>query len=362
MDKNHISLIIFLLIGSLAISQTDKEKAINLGQKAIKLMDEGQLDKSIKLLKKAENLDPDRIDYPYEIAYAYYKKKNYKKTIKILHTITDHKDVSDYIYQLLGNSYDYIDKPEKALETYNIGMKKFPDSGKFYLEAGQIKFSHKKYDEAMDLWEKGIKVDPNYSSNYYRLAKLFSYTKERIWTLIYGEYFMLLEPNTKRTEEISKLLFENYKKSREMTSDSTVVFHLTEKGHNINLADEKSKKGILPFGGTFALSLVATTGWFKEQLDIKALYQVRKDFLNYWFIEKKFNQIYPNKLFSIQKEIQEATFFEAYTYWLLSEGSLTEYQNWYSENEQKFSDFVNWFNREKIDIRKKDFNSRKDYK
>lgn len=361
MNKKQISLIIFLLIGTLAIGQTDKERAVELGQTAIKLMDEGQLDKSIELLEQAKKLDPERIDYPYETAYAYYKKKNYKKAIEILNTITDHKDVSDYIYQLLGNSYDYIGKPEKALETYKTGMKKFPNSGKFHLESGQIKFAHKKYDEAMELWEKGIKINPNYSSNYYRLAKLFSYTEERIWTLIYGEYFILLEPNTKRTEEISKLLFETYKKSREITSDSTVEFHLTRKGHTIDLADEKSKKGILPFGGTFATSLVASTGWFKKDLDIESIHQIRKGFLYFWFTEKKFDQIYPNKLFSHQKEIQQNGFFEAYTYWLLSQGNPTEYQEWYSKNEDKFNEFVDWFNENRIDIQKKDFNSRRDY-
>jgi tetratricopeptide (TPR) repeat protein len=44
-------------------------------------MDEGQIDQSIELLTRAEKLDPNRIDYPYEIAYAHYLKKNYEKAI-----------------------------------------------------------------------------------------------------------------------------------------------------------------------------------------------------------------------------------------------------------------------------------------
>lgn len=39
-----------------------------------------------------------------------------------------------------------------------------------------------------------------------------------------------MESNTQRTEEISKLLYENYQKSYEVESGSTGQFHLTEKG------------------------------------------------------------------------------------------------------------------------------------
>lgn len=366
MNKKQILPIIFLLIGTLALGQTDKEKAVELGQTAIKLMDEGQLDKSIELLEQAKKLDPERIDYPYEIAYAYYKKENYQKAIKILNTITDHKDVSDYIYQLLGNSYDYIGKPEKALKTYKTGMKKFPKSGKFHLESGQIKFAHKKYDEAMALWEEGIKVNPNYSSNYYRLAKLFSYTKERIWTLIYGEYFMLLEPNTQRTEEISKLLYKAYQESCEVETDSTAQFHLTEKGFNIILNDKKdikkAEKGILPFEGMFASTYAISAINFLDGINISSIYIARNNFLDFWFDQKKFDKIYPNKLLDYQKEIKQDDLLKTYTYWLLSHGNPTEYQEWYSQNEEKFNEFVDWFNENRIDIDEKDFNSRKDYK
>lgn len=362
MNKNRIFIILFLFVSTLAIGQTDKEKAVELGRTAIELMDNGKLEKSIELLENAQKLDPERIDYPYEKAYAYYKKENYKKAIKILNTITDHKDVSDFVYQLLGNSYDYIGKPEKALETYKTGMKKFPNSGKFHLESGQIKFAQENYNEAIALWEEGIKVNPNYSSNYYRLAKIFSHTEERIWSLLYGEHFVLLEPNTKRTEEISKLLYETYKNSNEIETDSTLQFHLTKAGFIIDLNDKKAKKGILPFEGTFASAFVVSAIGFLDGVNIASIHTAREGFLDFWFDIKKFDKVYPNKLFDYQKEIKRNGFFKAYSYWLLSQGNPTEYQQWYAENKQKFSDFANWFNQNRIEIKERDFYSRKDYK
>lgn len=366
MTKKRILLILFLFVGTLAIGQTDKEKALELGKTAIKLMDEGQLDKSIQLLEQAQKLDPERIDYPYEKAFAYYKKANYEKANEILNTIIDHKDVNDFVYQLLGNSYDYIGKPEKALEVYQKGMKKFPNSGKFHLESGQIKFAHEKYNEAIALWEKGIKVNPNYSSNYYRLAKIFSNTKELVWTLIYGEYFMLLEPSTSRTEEISKLLYDTYQKSYERKTDSTAQFHLTEKGFYIVIEDKKDlkkvKKGALPFEGTFASAFTISAIHFLDGVNMASICTARKGFLDFWFEQKRFDKIYPNKLLDHQRKIKENGFFKTYTYWLLSQGNPIEYQKWYSENKQKFNDFVDWFNENRIEIKEKDYNSRTDYK
>ncbi len=363
--KSVFLITLFLLIGNAVIGQSNEEKALELGQRAITLMDEGKLDESIEMLKQAEELDPKRIDYPYEMAFAYYKKMDYSKSIELLKTITEHKDVSDFIYQLLGNSYDLIGKPELALETYQRGMTKFPNSGKFHLESGNIKFHNEEYNEAIAFWEDGIKANPIYSSNYYWLSKVFSMTEERIWTLLYGEYFILLEPNTDRTNEISKLLYENYLKSYEVETDSTGQFHLTEKGFQISINDKKDlrkmKKGVLPFEGTFATAFAFSAINFQNDINLASIYNARKNFLEFWFNEKKFNKDYPNKLLDYQVKIQKNGFFKTYSYWLLSQGNSEEYQEWYIENEQNFTDFANWFKESRIDITKKDYNSRKDY-
>lgn len=176
---------------------------------------------------------------------------------------------------------------------------------------------------------------------------------------------MLLEPNTLRTEEISKLLYKNYQESYEVQTDSTGEFHLTEKEFKIKVETKKEIKKIeneiLPFEGTFGVTFSFSAIHFMNNINIASIYHARKNFLDFWFHEKKFNKDYPNKLLEYQKEIQKNGFFEAYTYWLVSQGNLIEYQEWYSKNEQSFTDFVNWFSENRIDISEKDFYSRKDY-
>jgi len=361
---------IFILIGIFHFStsltaQTDEEKAEGLLKEAIQLMDSGAIDESIILLQKGKELDPERIDFPYEIAYANYKKRNYKQAITILENITNHQDVSDHVYQLLGNSYDYIQKPEQALETYQKGMKKFPKSGKFYLESGIIEMQRKNYNKAIEFWEQGIKVAPNYSSNYYQLSRMFYNTKEKLWTLLYGETFINLEPGSKRTSEISKLLYTTYKESYEVLSDSTGQFNITEKGFEIVVSTKKDikklKKGVLSFAGTYANTYAFAGINFHDGINIKTVYNARKTFLNFWFEQKKFHKHYPNKILAFQQEIEKKELFEAYTYWLLSEGDPEGFKEWYNKNPEKFEKFANWFKAISIDIKEKDHYSRRDY-
>lgn len=92
--KKIILLICISLFGTQNIfSQTDKENALKKAKEGIKLMDEGKLDESIKFLEEAEKLDSEKFNYPYEKAYAYYLKKDYEKSLKILETVMEHKNV-----------------------------------------------------------------------------------------------------------------------------------------------------------------------------------------------------------------------------------------------------------------------------
>jgi len=212
MNKLFLALLVqFLVISSFA--QADSEIAITKAKEAIKLMDKGEIDKSIELLEESQKLDSKNYIYPYEIAYAHTLKKEYKKAIKILKKVKDYETINDQVYQMSGNCYSYLGEPDKAIEEYEEGMSRFPNSGNLHLEKGNIFLVQEKYNEAIVNYEKGIEVDPTFTSNYYRLAKLFLNSNDKLSGLIYGEIFMNLERNTKRTLEMSELLYNTYKSS-----------------------------------------------------------------------------------------------------------------------------------------------------
>ncbi len=345
----NIALLLLLTAGQITYGQINKEKALEKGNQAIKLEDDGEYEKAIKLFEEAQKLDPDKIDYPYEIAYSYMQLKEYKKAINIGEKLTKHKDVEDMNYELLGNAYDYLGKEDKAIEIYEEGLKKFPNSGRLYLEMGVMQMIKKDYNKALAYYEKGIEVAPQFSSNYYWAAKIYCSSTEEVWGMIYGELFINIERNTKRTVEISKLLYDTYKSEIKFTSDTSFSVSFS-KNASISIDDLKdSSMFLLPFGiGIYEPTLMMST-INEKSIDINSLDRIRKNFVETYFKNGN-DKKYPNILFDYQNKILKAGNLEAYNHWILMKGDEDDFTKWQSDNKDKWDNFVKWFTDNKIQI------------
>jgi len=330
----------YFLCFSFNYAQNDKNKANQLTMKAIELMDSGQIDESIILLKKAKKLDKGNYLYDYEIALANYKKGKYKNSIKILEKLKKRDDINDFVFQLLGNSYSLTGNKQKAINTYESGLKKFPNSGSLYLERGNIELQKREYDKALYYYEIGIDVAPRFPSNYYWASKILIASGDKTWGLIYGEIFMNLERNSARTVEISKLIYNTYKNNIKINNE-TISVSLSNQivSNHININDPLSFRipfGMLIYEPTLLLSIQ------EKEINMSSLNNIRTKFIeNYYMMEH--NKKYPNILFDYNKEIIENGHFEAYNHWILSEGNEEEFDYWKSFNQDKWQDFVDWF-------------------
>lgn len=320
----------------------NKQKAMEMAREAVKLMDNGKLDESIQLLEEALKIDPDNMNYTYELAYAYYVKNEYHKSQELLESILSHPDANDRVYQMLGNTYDNLGDENKAIETYKSGLKLFPKSGNLYLEMGVMQMKKKEYNEALSYFENGIKVAPAFSSNYYWATIIYCNSTEEVWGMIYGEIFMNLERNTKRTAEISKVLFDTYKSEIKFKDENEYSVSFC-KNASINIGSKKDLRNLkLPFGigvyePTLLLSMLSV-----DSIDIHSLNKVRSAFVDNYF-NKGHDKSYPNVLFSYQKKVKKAGHMEAYNYWILMKGDEDGFAKWQTENIDKWKDFLNWF-------------------
>lgn len=340
MLKSINLIILLLLIGQLSFAQTNKELAKTKLQQAIKLEDEdGKYDEALVLIAEAQKLDPQNITYPYEMAYTYSEKKEYRKAADILEKLTTHKDVYDQVYQGLGNAYDYMGLGDKAIETYKKGLTFFPNSGKLYAELGNMQLNKKNYDDAISFYEKGIDVDPTYGSNYYRAAKIFFTGDNKLWGMIYGELFMNIDRNSNRTREISKLLMENYKNQITFSDGIKVSF---TKNSTLSPAEIKllSKVESFPTNAYEALLKQASSG--QKEININTLSTIRSKFIELYY-KKKYNEKYPNVLFDFQQEIEKLGHGEAYNHWIVLAGDEDGFTKWRDANETKWNAFIKWF-------------------
>jgi len=345
-----IILISTLSLNSFSQSENDKSKAYEKAIEAINLMDNGEIDRSIELLKQSQKLDPDNYNYPYETAYAYYLKKDNKKAVKELEKVLKYKENNDQCYTLLGNIWDMEGKPKKAIEIYNQGIARFPNSGRLYYEKGNVLEVLKKYDEALDSWEQGIRVNPSYPSNYHTASIYFcKYTAEKVWGILYGELFVNIERGSRKTEEISRLLYDTYKSAITIKSETevgvsfskTTQIPISDKGVNVKIPFS------IPYEITMALAITSETK--EKELGIKSFNNIRTAFIQEWFKNNR-NTEFPNILFDWHKKLIELGYFESYNYWLLMKGNENEFGEWYNQNSEKFDKFIDWFSKNPMTI------------
>jgi len=334
-----IVLLLFLIAGQIIYGQSNKEKALELGNQGVRLEDNGEYEKAIQLFMEAQKIDPAKVDYPYEIAYSYYQLKQYDKVIDTAEKLTQYKDVEDVVYELLGNTYDQLGKTDKAIETYQAGLKKFPDSGRLYLEMGIMQ---KDNNKGLAYFEKGIELAPKFASNYYWAAKIYCSSTEEVWGMLYGEIFMNLERNSDRTSEISKLLYDTYKSEIKFTGKNSISVSFSKNA--VNSAEDLSDPGKikLPFGvgayeTTLMISILST-----KSININSLDTIRSSFVDNYLL-KGFDKTYPNILFTYQKRLKDAGYLEAYNHWILMKGDEDGFGKWLSTNKQKWDSFIKWF-------------------
>lgn len=358
--------ILFLIILSISFdlfsqSEAEKKELKEKLKEAIQLMDNGQIGPSIEILEACKKADPENYVYPYEIGYAHYLNRDYKKAIKVLTALQKYESVTDQCYTLLGNIQDIDGQPKKAIKTYEKGLEKFPNSGRLHFERGIVLDKLQNTQVALDSWEKGIKVEPTYPSNYHIAATIFSeHTTEKIWGILYGELFMNIERGSKKTEEISQLLYNTYKNAITIENDTSKTIHFTKKTV-IPFSGEKAEFKI-PFSMIFELNMaLASTNIFgKKELNIQSIHTLRKAFVEVWY-NKKRNEEYPNILFDWHKKLIDLNYFEAYNYWLFMKGNQEEFNTWYDQNKLNFDLFIDWFGDNPLTIDKEHYFHRSQY-
>lgn len=264
-------------------------------------LQQGDIDNAIKALERAREQEPGNIDVLKELSYAAFIKKDYGRAREIGKEAVANIQADAQAFQILGLSYKAIAMYKDGEKLYKTALAKFPDDGLLHNEYGEILALDNKADEAIAEWEKGIRVDPSYGSNYYNATLYYVQAKNWLRVAIYGELFVNLESYTKRAETIkaqvltawSKLLVPGYIKFLQSAKTTT-----------------EFEKEIL-----FVLQHYADIA--KEGISLENISAIRSQFIKEWVQEK--DKKYPFRLFSHQQQMLSLGFFEAYNQWLFGE-------------------------------------------
>lgn len=344
--------VLTLLLANVLFAQSNIKYADSVALVAIKLMDmrDPDPDRAIKLLEEAKRIAPEKsYNYDYEIGYALYMKQEYKEAIKKYESISNDEKVEAALFQMLGNAYDLSGDKENALISYNRGIEKFPKSGRLYLELGNMQAFAENYNGAVEYYEKGVKVDPMYPSNYFQLASIFLNTEEEVWGMMYGELFILLELNTKRTAMISEYMYNTYKSEITRTDDTSLSISFSKAGNYVDASKMDDKDFKLPFSTFVYEPIIGAGAGVVDSLNYNGICEMRSVALEMFNRNKSYKK-YKNVLFDYQTAVEKAGHLEAYNHWLLKYGDMESFRAWYENNKASGDAFANWIVENPIEI------------
>lgn len=294
--------ILFVLLFSSVITFSLKaqEPGKKLQETAKTMLMQGDFENAIAILESAAKQAPGDLSILKDLSYACYLKRDFAKAIQVGRPLSERQDADEQVFQILGLSYKAIAAYKDGIKLYKAALKKFPNSTIIYNEYGELLAMDNSPEEAIEQWEKGIQVDPNFSGNYYNAC--IYYTKMGNWIrmALYGEIFINLESFTERTTEVKKAVLNAWQK----------LFLPTVISQQKKLSISSFEKEVLQI---VEKQVTITKAGFQADNSTS----LRSQFILEWF--KTHAATFPFRLFEQQQYFIREGLFEAYNQWIFTE-------------------------------------------
>lgn len=298
------------------------QDAAQLHETARAFMRQRDYSNAILVLNRAIMMDPKNIEITKDLGLNYYFAKDYAKALTIFKPLLDRDDADDQCFQISGDIYLALDLPKECDKVYKRGIKKFPESGPLYNELGELQWGQKDYT-CIKQWEKGIEMDPGFSRNYYNAARFYFFTPDKVWSILYGEIFLNIEPMSTDAGEIKNIVIEGYKK---LFAEADL---------------EVGNKDNNPFVLAFLHTMNKQSGVAAAGIDAESLTMIRTRFILDWFNDNSIK--FPFRLFELQRQLLQEGMFDAYDQWIFTAAqNLPAYQNWTETHAAEFKEMMNF--------------------
>lgn len=336
--KQTFVTILCLLIALTLNGQDDKTKELIL--QGVEFHDQGKYDEAISKYKAALKLDRKSTLANYELSYTYFVTKQYDDAIKYSTiAIKQNADHQHESYVVLGNSLDLTGKPLNAIKIYEEGLSKFPNSNLLNYNLALTCYNQKDYDKAEIAAIKAIQVKPTHGSSHILLSATMREKGERVKSILPLYYFLMTEPDSKRSLINYNSLINQLGQGVERKDDENI--HV-----NISLSSSSSSE----FGAAEMLISLLTVSKFtdenrgKNDLEIfvetnrgifSVLSEQKNDNTGFWwdFYVAKFSDL-----------IQSDNIM-AYSYFISQSANNEVVTNWINEHPSEIQKLVAWIKR-----------------
>ncbi len=287
-----------------------------LHENARNFMHSGDYPNAILVLNRALAIQPGNLEIAKDLGLNYYYSKDYKKAVEVLKPLLDRDDADDQCFQITGDAFWAMEDAKESENVYRKGIKKLPNSGPLYNELGKVLWTKNDYS-AIKQWEKGIENDPGFAGNYYNASKYYYFTTDKLWSLLYGEIFINIDPKSSYCAEIKNILLEGYKK---LFADANL---------------EKNNKDKNSFSIAFLKTMNKQSSVASSGINAETITMIRTRFILDW--DAGYSVQFPFKLFELHRQYIQEGLFDAYNQWVFATAqNLPAYQNWITAHSQEY--------------------------
>jgi len=211
-----------VLLIALLLATQQPDDVLQRIDAATRLVDSGKVDEAITALKAIVAAHPDNATAKYELALAYSAKGDPEHCRQILEPMADTADALG----MLGNCYDDLGQRDKAVATYQRGLKLAPTDSQLTYNLAVTLAQTGKLDEARELLKTDTRANPWHASGHLLLAKIFEAQNFRVPAAFSYLHFLALEPSPRANDAAAHLQallnlgFEKTKEGANITIDT----------------------------------------------------------------------------------------------------------------------------------------------
>lgn len=327
-------LILSFFLTTQVFAQTEIEKLVREG---IQLHDKGEYDKAIETYKKALLIDSKSALVNYEIALSYFTKGDYEEAIKYSDIVLKlNKGNMVEAYMTKGSCLDMLGKTKESIKLFETAIKKTEGHYLLFYNLGLNYYKLDDFEKAEENAIKAIELNRNHASSHLMLANIHNQRGNTIQTLLASHFFLLLEPNSKRSLDAYTILqkkFGGYV-SKDEKDPNTI---------NITLSPDTDSQ----FGAAeimlSMLEMLKTTELNKNKTEDELFVEnTGKFFKILGELKKKNNkEVWWTIYIPFFYDIAQSEHLEAYCKYITQCGNENS-KKWVSENESKLIEFSKW--------------------
>ena len=324
------------------VPSTEGQKA--LIKEGVALHDKGEYDAAIKKYAEVLAENPSDVAALYELSYTLAAKKEYQKSIETARKGTQYKsELLDQFYLVIANDLDDMGQRDKAISAYREGLAISAGNFLLHYNLALVYDKQQKWDEARKELKTAAMLNPMHASSQLLLAVEFSRSKFRVPSLLAAARFLVLEPNSSRSDQALAIMQQALSAGVGPGDKPGNISIMIDPNSNKEEGDFASAELVLQ------ISRVAGSLGKKDNQGKKSEGEVQVHQWNVFlsvFAENPDKKKHPEFVFNYYVpyflEMNKRGFVEPFVYHILQKSGTAGVTEWLAANQIKLDQFLEW--------------------